>query len=171
MLFAFLNRELSLNNFRILTTNYPSIKSQLFEKCIHITQDRIANACSTMENAQKAANEEGKSSAGDKYETTRAMMQIERDNAAKQLDEALKLHQSLLQIDIHKLPNNAQAGSLVITTNASYFIAVSLGQITVDGTPYFVISPMSPMGQQLLSKKQGQSFQFNGDNINIDKLI
>ena len=44
-----------------------------------------------MVNAQQAANEEGKSSAGDKYETGRAMMQIERDKAAQQLDEALKL--------------------------------------------------------------------------------
>ena len=53
-----------------------------------------------MVNAQEAANEEGKSSVGDKYETGRAMMQIERDKAAQQLDEALKLKNIIDQISI-----------------------------------------------------------------------
>ena len=44
-----------------------------------------------MANAQESANAEEKSSAGDKYETGRAMMQIERDKAAQQLNESMKL--------------------------------------------------------------------------------
>ena len=68
-----------------------------------------------MNDAQLSANEEGKSSAGDKYETGRAMMQIEREKAANQLEEALKLKRIIdqLQPDVHH--EIATLGSVVIT--------------------------------------------------------
>jgi hypothetical protein len=75
-----------------------TVKSKLLAMCIEYVEQRISSATTAMQNAQEAANEEGKSSAGDKYETGRAMMQIERDQAAAQLDESLKLKRTLHQI-------------------------------------------------------------------------
>ena len=68
-----------------------------------------------MNDAQRSANEEGKSSAGDKYETGRAMMQIERDKAANQLEEALKLKRILDQIQPEVQHERILIGSVVIT--------------------------------------------------------
>ena len=68
-----------------------SLKEKLLTLCTQYVEEKINICTEAMRNAQDAANEEDKSSAGDKYETGRAMMQIERDNAAVQLDEALKL--------------------------------------------------------------------------------
>ncbi len=123
-----------------------------------------------MNNAQKAANEEGKSSAGDKYETTRAMMQIERDNAAKQLDEALKLSQIIGQIDIHKSNDSISVGSLIITSKANYFIAISIGLIEVENIKSIVISPVSPIGQLFLDKKAGEKVAFGNEAILINEV-
>ena len=55
-------------------------KDELYKKCVQIIENQILLAQQGIENAQQAANEETKSSAGDKYETTRAMMQIEIEN-------------------------------------------------------------------------------------------
>jgi len=153
-----------------LAPDYRALKAKLFAKCLSITKERMYNAKSAMENAQKAANEEGKSSAGDKYETTRAMMQIERDNAAKQLEEAIKLNQTLLQININQRTELVQAGSLVVTKQATYFICVSLGQIAIEADTYWVVSPVSPLGQQLLGKKQSESFIFNKQTIQVAEI-
>ena len=76
-----------------------------------------------MRNAQEAANEESKSSAGDKYETGRAMMQIERDNAAAQLDEALKLKKTLSLISASENHHVISLGSIVITKTFKAFIS------------------------------------------------
>ena len=57
-------------------------KKQLYDLCQAVVQQRIDTARHAMTAAQESANEEGKSSAGDKYETGRAMAQIERDRHA-----------------------------------------------------------------------------------------
>ena len=78
--------------------NNSQIKKHLHERCLAIVQQRMCDAKEAMDGAQQSANQEEKSSAGDKYETGRAMAQIARDQAAQQLDEALKLKNALDQI-------------------------------------------------------------------------
>ena len=60
--------------------------------------ERIAATQEAIYTAQLSANEETKSSAGDKYETGRAMAQLEIEKNTAQLAEALKLKQMLKQI-------------------------------------------------------------------------
>ena len=79
---------ISLINYRLsLLTLIPklhplSLKDQILNKCREYVNVRIATAKQAMDNAQQSANEEGKSSAGDKYETGRAMMQMKTPQAA-----------------------------------------------------------------------------------------
>jgi transcription elongation GreA/GreB family factor len=49
-------------------------------------------------------------------------------------------------------------------------LAVSLGQIELDQTKYFAISPASPIGRALLGKKQYEFFEFGGKKIKIEKV-
>ena len=60
-------------------------KNTLKKRCIEIIEKRISSSYNSMENAQAAANEEEKSSSGDKYETGRAMSYLEKDMYARQL--------------------------------------------------------------------------------------
>jgi transcription elongation GreA/GreB family factor len=138
-----------------------SIKHQLLQLCFDYVNQRIANAKQAMDNAQAAANEEGKSSVGDKYETGRAMAQIERDKAAQQLEEALKLKRVLDGLDASIVSDSVRLGSVVETTGSNFYLAISAGRFLIDGKEFLVVSPSSPIGKLLLNLKVGDMFRFN----------
>jgi len=102
-----------------------SVKIKLYERCLAFVEQRIASSQKAIEHAQQAANEETKSSAGDKYETGRAMMQLEIEKQSVQLGEAMKLKQTLTQINPEKTTDSIQSGSLVYTDQGN-FISLSV---------------------------------------------
>ena len=76
--------------------DFSDIKSKLYQQCLNIIEDKINVARVSMDTAQQAADQESKSSVGDKYETGRAMMQLEKEKLMFQIHEALKLKKVLL---------------------------------------------------------------------------
>lgn len=60
-------------------------KIRLIQFCEDTITRRMAVARQAMDNAQASANSEEKSSAGDKYETGRAISHLEKDMYARQL--------------------------------------------------------------------------------------
>lgn len=138
-----------------------SLKQQLHSRCLTYVEDRIKAAQEAIQIAQQSANEETKSSAGDKYETGRAMAQLEIEKNGVQLAEALRLKQTLEQILADPQTETARVGSLVITNQGNFYISISAGQFTIDNKVYFVISPASPIGQKLLGLHVEQGFLFN----------
>ncbi len=114
-----------------------------------------------MEAAQESANSESKSSAGDKYETGRAMAQLERDRYAQQLDGALTLEQELARINSEKEYSTVQPGSLVTTNRGTFFISISAGKLRVDNKDIFAVSPASPVGVALAGRRAGEEVMFN----------
>lgn len=138
-----------------------SIKASLLLHCQHYVAQRIRTAQQAMDAAQEAANSESKSSAGDKYETGRAMAQLERDRNAQLLAEALKLQQDLNRLMVEKPYDTAQPGSLVQTNRGAFFISISAGKLTHNGQDYFAISPASPIATALAGKKTGDTLTFN----------
>src|ERR1700761_1799719 len=93
------------------------LKKELHRLCVNYVQNRIDTVTQAIDAAQQAANEETKSSAGDKYETGRAMMQQDTDRNRAQLTEANKLMVALNQINTDFSSETALPGSLVITNN------------------------------------------------------
>ncbi|KYG76815.1 hypothetical protein AWN68_06115 [Roseivirga echinicomitans] len=142
-------------------------KVKLYASCLKLVDERVAHIEDAMRNTQASANEETKSSAGDKYETGRAMMHLEKEKLATQLSEVSKMKMGLAQINIEKKNAQVALGALAITASAKYFISVSLGQIMEEGEAYFAISPASPIGRAILGKKKGDSFEFGGKQINL----
>lgn len=124
-----------------------------------------------IEEAQKASNDDTKSSAGDKYETGRAMMQQETDRNAVQLNETNKLKVALNQLNYLVISDTAETGSLVITNDGNFFIAISAGVLMVNGETYFAISPASPVGLSLKGQKIGYEFDLNNKHYQIKKII
>ena len=60
-------------------------KIELYNSCLAHIEDQIARANSAMANAQQDSNQQTKSSAGDKYETGRAMAQLDKERYAQAL--------------------------------------------------------------------------------------
>lgn len=144
------------------------IKIQLHTVCLAMLQQSIDTLERAMADAQAAANDETKSSAGDKYETGRAMMQAEKDKYARQLATALANRHLLETINPKERRQQVRAGSLVRTNEGLYYFSAPLGKITLEGKVYFALSMASPLGQALLEKKAGAEVKFQGRRIVVE---
>lgn len=123
-----------------------------------------------MESAQAASNAEGKSSMGDKYETTRAMMQAERNRAAGSLSEAQTLLAELDRIAVQspdRVHDTVQTGSLVQTGQGWFYIAVAAGKVHFEGKDVFAVSPQSPVARLLIGLKAGSGYQHMGKKFSV----
>jgi len=144
----------------LATTEKPS-KAALLSLCMQLVRDRIANAEQAIASANAAAADDTKSSAGDKFETTREMMQQEISRHQQLLASGRQMELVLNSIDISEHVGPARLGSLVETDNGLFFLSVSAGPLDIPGKKCIAISTASPIGQLMLGKTAGQRFMFN----------
>lgn len=149
----------------------PNIKEQLYNLCIAYVQKRMQAAEDAFRAAEQASNDDTKSSAGDKYETGRAMMQQEKDRNTIQLNEANKLMVAMSLIGTKNISAVVETGSLVVTDKGRFYLAISAGTLVVDGVSYFAVSPASPIGMRMKGMKVGEVFEVNGKKYKIVELI
>ena len=139
-----------------------ALKTKLLVHCEKHIEDRVNTLKTSLAEIEQARNQETKSSAGDKFETGRAMMQIEEAKLNHQLAEVLKLRQVIDQIK--RNPPREEvigAGSLVATNRGLYFLAIGIGRAKLEGRVVFCTSLEAPIGSALLGKKVGDAFTFN----------
>jgi hypothetical protein len=146
------------------------IKKQLYEMCQQYLLRRIQTAEDAIRSAQSSANDETKSSAGDKYETGRAMMQLEIEKNTVQLAETMKLKRMLDQLKYDKVSEVIQPGSLVITDQGNFFIAISVGMLTLKNEVYAAVSPGSPIGTKLLGLQENSSVTFGNKVYTVTQV-
>jgi transcription elongation GreA/GreB family factor len=145
-------------------------KEILYNYCSEYIQQRIQRIQEEINRAQSAANEESKSSMGDKYETSRAMAQLEVERNLIQLREAEKINMVLQGIFNVKPKDIVIPGSLVTTTHGVFYVSISIGAINLAGQDYFIVSADSPIGRLLSAKKVGDSLQWQGKETKIQKI-
>lgn len=150
--------------------NSVQIKEKLLSQCrdyVSLRQKRLTDQISDL---QKALESETKSSAGDKHETGRAMLHLDREKLGIQLAEVQKLNVIVSKIAF--TPSQfVKLGCLVYTTGGIFFISISIGTLDAAGISCFVIAANSPIGKLLLGKKINDTVQFNGNPIVIEKII
>ncbi len=149
----------------------PKYKVKLKKYAEDILQQRIEAAQQAMLNAQDAANSEDKSSAGDKYETARAMGQLDREMNARQFEEAKRELAALQQLYVLESSPVVIPGSFVKTNKGDFFISSGLGIHTVEGKKIGFLSVKSPLAIPLLGKTVGDTFQFQGQPWKIEELV
>ena len=148
-----------------------SIKVKLHARCLQWVEERIEEAKKAIADTQAASNEETKSSAGDKYETSREMMQQEQNKAARQLMENMKLKKVLDSLNPESTYQTAQLGSLVRTSEGNFYLSVSLGQLQLENEQFMMISPVSPLAQQFIGKQEGHEVLLNGRRFLIEEVV
>ena len=148
-----------------------NIKQELYRLCKAYVNKRLQTVEDIISSNQKALQSETKSSAGDKHETGRAMLQLEMEKAGQQLNGISQMKETLARIDAEKTSNIAHLGSIIYTNKANYFLSISVGQLIVADKVYFAISVVSPIGKLLLGKQKGEKISFNGNEIKIDKIF
>ena len=142
-------------------------KQALKQACLHIIFERIANIEQAMLEARESANSEEKSSAGDKYETSRAMGHLAQEMQSKQLEDARQELELINRLSSDKLSNEATTGSVVICHDFIFYISLGLGHTHVGEQKVMFLSPKAPIASLLFQKKAGESFNFNSKHIQI----
>jgi hypothetical protein len=147
------------------------MKEVILAKLHEIIDKQIANAKNAMDAAQESAMSDGKSSAGDKFETGRAMGHRDRDMYANQLAVALSEKSILYKINGKEQHLAIGMGSLVHTTAGIFFISISLGKISVDGEMIYAISSQANVALELMRKEVGDHFLMQGKEHEILAVI
>ena len=149
-----------------------SFKIRLKQGALDLIGQRITASRLAIDQAQQAANQEEKSSAGDKYETGRAMGHLQKDMHARQLAENMKELSTLHAIPAETLYTTAMPGAVVQAGELTFFISAGLGkQVLEGGRSIIYLSPQAPLARLLQDKRAGDYFTFNGSPTLITDLF
>ena len=149
----------------------PNFKQKILSHYQIVLQDKIDIYQDLILSLTEDAQNDAKSSAGDKHETTLSKLHIEQEKIANKLKEAIEQQAILSKLDITQVSNNVVLGSLVITNHLTVFICTALPKITVDNQTAFAISPQSPLGMQLMHKTVKAEFLVNKVNYKILEIL
>lgn len=150
---------------------HKKVKETLFEHCERYINKRIDTIQNILKELQESKSNESKSSMGDKYETGRAMIQIEENKNKAQLSQAYDVKRVLSKIELEKQSDSVAIGSLVKTNNGMYFLSIGVGKVEVDTLAVFCIAINSPIALQMRNKKIGDKISFNRNEIVIEGIF
>lgn len=142
------------------------MKEQVYHSLLNLLEQKIKTAHQSIHSIQESRNNETKSNVGDKYETSRAMMQSELEKEAQVLHQLLQQQNEVQKIKKLKKSETIGFGSFVETNIGNYFIAVGLGTLEEA----FIISLLSPLGKALIGHKKGDSVQFQNRTFKIKNV-
>ncbi|MBB5436823.1 transcription elongation GreA/GreB family factor [Pedobacter sp. AK017] len=146
-------------------------KGIVYQLCLDFIKQRIQTAETALAQAREASNDDTKSSAGDKYETSREMMQQDIDRNKRLLMDAQENMKTLEAIGQATASDTVSGGSLVYTDEGIFYISISAGQLHAGGKTVFAISAASPIGKLMLGKKKGDDFSFNGKKYLLNEVL
>ena len=147
------------------------MREKLLVKCADYVEERVSRLQSSIKDLEHDLGNETKSSAGDKYETSREMINTEINKLQNQLQSFKKLKEVLAVIENRKASTTVQLGSIVKTSAANYFISIPVGEIMVEEEKFYAIGLNSPIGKLLLGKQEGEQFVFQQKEFSIKKIL
>lgn len=147
------------------------LKQAVFEKINSILEEKLDTLQKSIIETSESMMNDTKSSAGDKFETGREMMQLELNNKQNQLSKWLDLQKDLLTIKCSNLHHSIGFGSLVQTSAGAYFVSIAVGRVQLDDKVFYALSLASPIGKILKGKRAGDVFSFQGREIRILNLL
>lgn len=148
-----------------------NIKESLYKQCLEFVDNRFQTIQKNINEIQVSLQSETKSSAGDKHETGRAMLQLEREKAGNQLAGIQKTKELLSKVNISNTSETISLGTVVYTSNTNYFIAISAGELVVNGAIFYAISSNTPIGQLLMGKRIGDYVVFRNQKFKIENVL
>jgi transcription elongation GreA/GreB family factor len=137
-------------------------KKEVYNAVLNSLSDKLSELKMALFEITEEAKTDSKSSAGDKHETSRAMMQNEQEKIIRQMEMLTEQLNQMQRINVDAHSERIVAGSLIKTNNGYFFLSVPLGKITVQNIPVFVLSPTSPLGKLLIGLTKEQSTVVNG---------
>lgn len=146
---------------------FEILKNEAYKYCGQFVSERIGRILSQIKELEIALSSETKSSAGDKHETGRAMIQLEREKLGRQLSELEKTQQLLSKVPKNRNSQLVGLGNLITTDSFTYYIAISAGEYKNSTNSVYCISAATPIGKLIYGKVIGDTFHFNGTTSTI----
>jgi Transcription elongation factor, GreA/GreB, C-term len=136
-----------------------------------LLQDKIDVYQDLITSLTQDAQNDAKSSAGDKHETTLSKLHIEQEKIAHKLHEAKTQLQILHSINPDIVTTKITLGSLVFTNHLVVLMCCAFPKITIHKQNVFGISPEAPLGKMLLGKSKGDVFEYNTTSYEILEIL
>jgi hypothetical protein len=150
----------------ILSLEY---KEGLHRFCLALIREKKVLLKVQIDARKKDLESASKSSAGDKHETSRAMIHLEQEKLGLQFSAVEKQSNLLSQIVV-KAHLSIQAGTLIKTEKAIFYISVGLGKVYFKELDIYIISPVSPLAQAFLNSSS-KTVNFQSTNYTILSIV
>jgi hypothetical protein len=131
---------------------------------------QLAEIKQQLADLSSSSAEEGKSSAGDKYETQREMIKQSQDILDQQLFRTQNMISQLEKIPLQTF-DQVQEGALVKLRIGQVWFGVALGKIVDQETEYLLVSTDSPLYLAIRGLRTGESTFFRGNKLVVEAVI
>ena len=148
-----------------------TFKQKIKQQHLQLLQDKIDVYQDMISGLSDDAQNDAKGSAGDKHETALSMMHLEQEKLTNKLKEAIVLKEILEKIDVSKTTPTITLGSYVKVNAMQLFISAALPKISVEGVTILSVSPQSPLGSQLIGKKEHDVVVVNENSFTIYEVV
>ena len=118
---------------------------------------KLSYLMTNLKQAIDSRNSDTKSSAGDKFETSREMAQIEIQKIETEISKTQQFFTDLA----------SKASQLIITDKGAFLISIPFGKVMVNTTEVFCISNSAPITKQLVNTEISANFEYRGVTYNI----
>lgn len=145
-------------------------KEKVVKACLVLLNEKISYLQTSIRELTEGIANDSKSSAGDKHETARALIQAEQEKLQKQLENIFSQKIIIEKIDVGILPKKVSNGSLIKTARGYLFLCIPLGKMEVDKTTVFAISKESPLGLKIMGLKVHDVAEVNGIRYLIEDI-
>jgi hypothetical protein len=141
-------------------------KKEIHRLSLDFVNARLEDLQKNLDDLNAALEEEGKSTAGDKHETGRAMVHQEMENLNGEIQDLQMKQNTLLHLE-ETDSSVIMQGSLVKAGGLYIYIAAAIGKIKTTNGEAMVISQASPLGHLLLGKKKANRFPLTERHLQL----
>jgi len=120
-------------------------------------QIKLSNLTTNLQQAIDSRNSDTKSSAGDKFETSREMGQIEIHKIETEIS---KTQQFIFDL-------SSKVIQFIITDKGAFLISIPFGKLIINNTAVYCISNTAPITSPLINTKVSDNFNYAGVAYNI----
>lgn len=152
------------------TMDHLKLKLEIYEKSLQLIEGRLHTIKENIKELIVSKNSETKSSAGDKYETGRAMMQNEEDLYKRQLADTQQVYKSFISIPKSEICDVVKPGALIKLPAGWFYLGAAIGKIRVQNIDVYCISLQSPIGKALKGLQANEKVHFNEQIFTIQEL-
>lgn len=146
-------------------------RKELKQLVLNTLNNQIENLQNQISSLSEDAQNDAKSSAGDKHETGLAMMHLEQEKLNAKLTEFLEMQQIALKLSENKTVEKVVLGSIVKTNKAVFYVSVPIQPISYKNMQVFCVSLQAPLIKAFLNQQVGAQITFNNISYKILEIF